>query len=461
MEDKNPFTPIDARFSAPENLDEHEQKLEKKDKKKKSRLSEWLSKFLRPEVDDDASPEAEEKRTKTWRVAEAFRNLFGKASGIETNELPEEQLESEQIAAERSLYFPLTTEFSPQPVYEQPDVDLGNDNNSSAELTNEVEQQTPAHTLPDQTNSARIEELPLQNNQHGIERPVPDLSEIAKDDVEPAKERFVSYEQKLEPDRRAEKEKEVVIERGGGGGAALLGFVAAETLSRSRDAKIRKEAKALKKQVDQLEKNQVQQTVELNEVRDKNRQQIEALRERRNEAGSENEVVIDHEKRTAPSPEQLAPKREAVAYEQVPRRPEQTLPSKSRVERHEPLVRTHIETPREAAPEHKDDALILEQAEKAAERDIPLESYYERRHEAKDVPTTPSHSGAATGVGTSTSSDDIQLTTSVLPDPVKAPAIKSPKPVPDLYAQAAKQGVYVGLLMIVAFLIIVFIWGLR
>ncbi len=464
MEDKSPFIPQEAKFSALENLDDDAQAPEKKDKKKKSRLSEWLSKFLRPRVDEDTSPEADKKREKTWRVTEAFKNLFSRATGVETDELPEgDSPEPERsLAGERSLYFPLTTELLPKPVGE-------------AQLSYDK----PAETEYQASESATKDEIPLydgsvevpQDNseadnpdnvtiEHKPDRISDQTKPISTIESTPLREQQVFTPHRHESQPRAEKE--VVVERGGGGGAALLGFVAAETLSRSRDAKIRREAEVLKKQVDQLEKNQTFQSHELNEVRDKNREQVEALRERRLDSRSERETIINHNKReeTLTQPTQA---RETVVFERAERDDVQQNESAKRQPEHRgSIAKVRTEAVPESRPHPKSEELVFDQIEQAAERDIPLESYYERRHEAKDVPTSPHVAPAMSDGGYLAGATNVpDRSDAVLSETKHALSPSSRSQANDLYVQAAKQGVFAGLIAIVSFLIIVFIWSLR
>ncbi len=234
-------------------------------------------------------------------------------------------------------------------------------------------------------------------------------------------------------------------------GAALLGFVAAETLSRHRDAKIRKEAASLKDHVEKQDKYHTTTEFSLEERVAHNKEQLEKLRHKRSEVEPQippRTTERESLRTSVPNPELARSKvNEVIIERRVPDvQVERSVPGKM------------SETP-EANQYSSGERLILDQVENAAEHDIAIEAYYERMHEAKDVPTGTTGSGGGMGGSSYQKSEKNSSIGAVSINPKKSSTHDNTKN-DELYLLAAKRGAITGVMLLLGFLVVALIWSL-
>jgi len=252
------------------------------------------------------------------------------------------------------------------------------------------------------------------------------------------------------------KERETIIEKRGGAGAALLGAVVANRLSKSRDRKIQAEAKELEKKVEGLQKAEERDAYNIERLRAKSQEQADQLRAKRTTSAEQPqnrpEIPIVDEQNviyTSKQPET----HNARPYNH----PEQSVDSIPK-----PNIRRETEhkdvAERKTTPEI--DHVVLQQVEQAAEHNIALERYFERRHEVKDVPT---NSTGQTGVSLGLINQHQLQQTSIGSEKRIAQIEQKQREAArtqQAYKQAATQGVVAGIIVLVSLGIIVFVWSL-
>lgn len=474
MEDSSPFYSGGAEFKAPTTDSEEETTLEPGKKKKKNRLSQLWAKLFDKETDQ---PKEEQKG-----FMEAFGTFFSKLTGVEKNELdePAEPGATEAVVTTPDVRFPFLGAIETSPY----------DNEG-----NQIDTENTPGTAPEEqpvASSVEEGELPIPHHEtttHEGHSPDGDMQgynetdyqyghDAGRDTGEPQEalqaateannvppDRIVEYNMPISPDmdiqeQRGEpviKERETVIEQRGGAGAALLGAIVANRLSKSRDRKIQAEAKQLEKKVEKLQKAEKRDAYEIERLRVKSQQQAAELRNKRETAPrapqNKPEMATDTSPNIVSKPER-APF-EAKTTMQMPEVPQsqaevrQDYHSPSEVERYEVGRRPEL------------DPVVLEQVEHAAEQNIALERYFERRHEVKDVPTNNTGQGGADLGGRTTQAHVQDFATQANQqlaqlEQQQRMALKTQQ----AYKKAATQGVVAGIIMLVSFALIAFIWSL-
>lgn len=447
MEDKSPLHQDGVEFRALTE-DTDDDSVETQKSKRKKRFSELMARLMGKEGGDPKSTEEEQATEPKHRFVDALRGkLFGLFTGIEKEEVDEPDHDEEQFdhtedsTTSREFHFPLLNRL------EQSEDRDGNNPDSilspDKPRTTTTPEDTPmpqSESLPTDGSSAEQAEpiesamVEAPSEPQGIDAPADMLPD--RDDT------IASHGFAQEKSPSVEHVKETVIEQKGGGGAALLAFVAAETLSRSRDAKIRKEATELKKQVEK----QQERMPEVQHMQEHNREQIEQLKNKR--AQTERVMEVPYEMRTSHEKKEVS---------QSNTEPEK---QKSQVELQRVSGPEKQNSKLETEPKYRAPEVILDRAEKAAESDVALEGYYERRHEAKDVPTASSQQGTGAGSGGgnvhTTSADPHAHIAQQLYN--EQQAINNQRE--GLYRRAAKQGVQTGIILLVAFIVLVLLWSL-
>jgi hypothetical protein len=264
----------------------------------------------------------------------------------------------------------------------------------------------------------------------------------------------------------ATKERELVVEKRGGAGAAAVGFVAADLLSRSRDKKIRKEAKQLKKKVTSLEKKQETDYFEAQRIQAQNKEQLRDLAAKR-----EHDLKIQAQKfESVKVPEPRLPveaktEKAQVTVERVVHR-EQSI---ERVPKPEVLTSERQKPDSDSTYEAlvRQNQELLATIEQAKEVSYAGETYYDRQHEVMDEPTKYDMAS-----GASVSSHDSSGQQSTLPvtnsnqtqHSGQQPGLYDPLPqktgLSDEYKQAMLQGATTGIILLVGFLIVLILWSL-
>jgi len=253
-------------------------------------------------------------------------------------------------------------------------------------------------------------------------------------------------------------ENNTYIEQNGGGGAALLGFVAAETLSRHRDKKIRKEARQLREQVKKIDSKHQNEELNISTAVAQNREQIAYLRQRR-EMAEQKPLVRSTPEVTKTNVSYEADRR--VAEKVIEKHNVYTRESRPVYEQRD--SREVVQTSKETVEKSRSPSenLILEQVEKAAEHDVALEAYYERMHEAKDVPTNSGTAGGSAGgyvqQDQHSGHNDRAQDQAIRKLQEEHRAVKESR---DLYQNAAKRGVWAGIAVLIAFMLIALLWSL-
>ncbi len=319
---------------------------------------------------------------------------------------------------------------------------------------------TPDEGLPRPTGErSRTSEVPPD------EAILPPVEEIARRDNEASGERWtgsdsdggVVYERPrgtgyAAAPRPERIEKERVIERRGGG--AFLAFAGAELLSRGRDRKLRKADAETRRELEDVKAKLESEKKMAHDLQERSRQERERLASKRaGEEVQENRTqnpffaaeTARPTRQNAEAPVEAATVRKIAAEPRPLRREEAMAPSKEIL----PPVPDAVE--RRAEP-----ATVLKEVEQAAEKNLPLEHYYELRHEVKDA---TEGNAAAAGAGASMAPLSSVMRRRIAQDAVLARAAASTAPASKdepgffdnaAYRQAMKNGFWgaVGLLVL-------------
>ncbi len=158
-------------------------------------------------------------------------------------------------------------------------------------------------------------------------------------------------------------------------GYSLLAFAGAERIDHHRDKKRKADIRDLEKKGKQQAKHQEKlQENQQDLEREAHKRQAERMRSTVNNVGKKPEVVDSPV--VARAEREIVPEK-AVSSEKAPeRKPEKNTPTTDVITK-----TTKVEQQTSA---ELDSRLVLEQTAAAAERGIAVETYYERRHEAKD-----------------------------------------------------------------------------
>ncbi len=423
--------------------------------------------------DDDEDDEETDKASPGTRFLSRWKKLFAglvsKPDGSEPKQEPRDRI------PDREAWSP------EQPV------------SSPAETDEAVEHIEPAETIAPEPSVDAVEpDRPLPAPEEDQAVPVaveaanetgqpaePDV-EPAVADPEPAEAFFVPEAARVAAaaETAPEPVEERIIERRGGTGPAIAAFVGAEFLSRRRDRKIRREVERLKKETERAaETNQT--------LRDKLESRINRVKERlvTTEKQNENtspvepavEKVIESPVKTPaaeviakPKPVEAAPAAEtrpASIEMQTDTTPEKQAETPSPPEVAPPLPETTIEQIIQRMPEVKPvlenehdlkPETILHKVEEAADKAVPIERLFERRHEVKDEATQPAHSltGVAATCGVNIVNSGLSLAqSSSSGGHTPPPAIPvSPQPLPqtssNMYKQAVTSGFITGVVIL-------------
>ncbi len=450
-------------FPGPNPEDEFTSSVEKEDSKedkksKRKKRFEKLLNFLLPKKSEEEGAETEgsEEPSKAEKLIEASKNLFGRVLGIEREDIEEpeddyKEYEDQEETQPNLMIGGLFAEASPE---DETPITGADNQEESAELSVEGE---PV--------AEEQEELvePLEDEQLlAVQREVESAYSGEPPDTLQAEDQERNFAENYEPVNRAteheiidradtgnEDKETSVIELKRGAGAALVGFVAAETLSRSRDRKIRKEAKKLGKEVEANKKEQEAKNTELEALQRRQREELKSLKSKRKAEVKEKqpEVPTKHSKEVLSAYETPRVVKQEVA-QSTPEKPPKRQPE--RQEQSAEVKKPEVDI---------SEKLHLEQIEKAAENDIPIESYYERRHEAKDVASTPVSNVAGVGVS-SEPVDESYVTSQSTVISHDDTAKQASHHANQMYKDAVKQGVTAGLAVIIAAAIILLIWSL-
>lgn len=458
-------------FPRPNPEDEFKSSVEKEDSKedKKSKRKKGFDKLLNlllPKKTEESATEGEdlEEKSRIEKLMEASKSLFGKVLGLdreeieETSEQADRSLEHQESPISLNLggIFAATEEsedYSAHDITQEPKVVERDEENKSIrpKSQDEIGQQQDYEDIDITTIHKEVESAYDDIDEY--ELPNPDHIRTNVENYQPINR---STENEA-MDRVDRKENNTIVERGGGAGAALVGFVAAEVLSRSRDKKIRKEAEQLSKRVDKNNKAQEAKEAQLQALQKRQRQEIDDLhRKRKIEAIEIGATKNKIDRRYFNNQENLKHNQKESA-KITPEVVNNAVNEKIKTE-------TFMQKPKELRFEKSsvgiNERVHLEQIEQAAENDIPIESYYEKRHEAKDV-ASASVSGMKSGSGLSddTLYKDIKdLSNSV--DHQVSSSNMSQGSSNKLYRDAVKQGATAGLWVIIAVIIIALIWSL-
>lgn len=458
MEDNHSPTPDGAEFRA---FDSDGDETEKSsDKKKKRSFSDVLNKLLPNQEENNEADANSPEGGRVNKVIYALKELFGRTGDVETDELPEED-DAVGSGPERPLRLPLLPRIGESPLNP-----VASEQTEVFSRASKVVEGADYSWMPVPT--VEINETEVVDNAQ-IAEPVE--SNMADSFTEmtpiPDTERQTREVQEVmvpaEPVRETEAPRQEVIVQQRGHRAALAGFVAAETLSRHRDRKIRREARELKRQVDRSEKQQSREQ-EILTAQKRNAEQITQLQDRRietlekeakttkqevqevyvREPASTSEVKVERQAQPSVERKEVKPESQRAKPEV---QPVQLNPAE-KVEQANPVESTHIT-----------EELVRSQVEQAAERDVAIEAYYERRHEAKDVPTT-----SATGQDDSpgagrTVTNDEKLKRQALIQQLEQEH-QSIEQSRSMYSQAVKQGVWAGTAVVIALVTVALVWSL-
>lgn len=272
----------------------------------------------------------------------------------------------------------------------------------------------------------------------------------------------LSDEQSVVPERSQPiiQERETVVEKRGSTDATLLGAIAANRLSESRDRKVQTEAKRLKKKAEKLQKDQKKDMYEIERLRVRSQKQALELRQKRESAsqhaqnGSEVASLNTSQPLETEKPQQFS--QTEVKTQTTPEVTQRAQEVKQDSYEKNPEV-AQYEIPRRTEV----DPVVLEQVEQAAEQNIALERYFERRHEVKDVPTNSTgQSGVDLGVRTtSVQAQDFATQTKHQLTRLEEQQRKALQ-TQQVYKHAATQGVMAGIILLVSFALLAFIWSL-
>ncbi len=442
MEDNKAVDKQGINFSVEEEFTEEKAKEKKKTKNSFQKL---LARLLPQEPEHTEHPEDNEEVSKTHRFRQIFKNLFGTFVDLD------EQKENEDTIATSEFDEPMNINY-PEHQFSLIDTVMV-DEQDTIVVPSEVDEVTdtvvaPEPLLSTETKEPVIETAVPHNDYIEVSDEVtPESTDTTQDYVRP---QVVSNEYLPSHESKEQTEKTVYIEQNQGGGAALLGFVAAETLSRHRDAKIRKEAEHLREQVTKIDNRHEASELSIDRVVAQNREQIATLRQKREITESPTAVHVSPEKTPKNNFEVHAqPTEKKVTEQRVPT-------EKLRTKAEHTVVRELPEQRRQTS-----ENLVLEQAEKAAEQDVALEAYYERMHEAKDVPTVSG--GAGSSVAGSYQDATIHEASRSQQQSLQHQNQQQQKVISQtnsLYQDAAKRGVFAGIMVLVAFLFVVLVWSL-
>ncbi len=445
-------------------------------------LSQWLDRLRSSQQEAEKESEGDEeklegKQSKRWQrfFGRLFRQVVEPVNSGASKESSEEAHEPVSITAEA-----LPINISERKLIDDETNELG------------TEQQPPAESAeaPGALSDLGSEENPKESPEPLAGIPAPESETLVSTWPETtlgprAREQDASlpeavvYERPKAPASRLEADKpEVVVERGRRGLALVTGLLGAEFLARRRaDRKIRYDLKKLRE-----EAKSNAQAASLAEA--KRLSKLEAVSQRiaplekTNKVESKTPLAITSREAGAPEPEH-AEVRRSFASEVAPIVEQRekigtTMPMHDRIKQHsaaeisppperapaveslEPLmVKEAVEAgnrSKESAPDK-----VLEKVAEAADKNIPLEKLYERRHEVKDVPTKTAGAAPISTILSRMDSETAGVYSAINQSSAnKGNQSSGRPPVPpsqDMYLQAMKNG-FLAAVVLIAFIVV-------
>lgn len=244
---------------------------------------------------------------------------------------------------------------------------------------------------------------------------------------------------------------------------AAAAFIIADQLSRHRDRKLRREDRAIRRDLGRLDervKSTQQQKQQVEELQRRVREQAEKLREARMPAP---EKVFQKQEVKQPAGTFAASERKPMSpystTEQIARR-EPPAAKPAFEARHEPLI-ARAEKYVPPSYDRLKPEEVLKKVEVAAEKNLPVEIVYERRHEVKDEPAQLAGQRAG-GLSFSPTLSNAPLP----PPPVPPPPMHTQPPMPlppnepmplnepSLYKHAVAGGAGAALVILAVLLVI-------
>jgi hypothetical protein len=466
-----------------------------KKKSKKKTTPEWFRRIV------NTGEQQPDDESKTGRLLGMIKSPFSRLFGIEKDELPEEDSGQDDKNAQDAEYrlpfiggaFSAVEAVEPdQPELAVDPADTEPDNPHGLIIDEETAEEFATWEVS--TEPAGVAEMPeesprLEDEQEVVESRDPE--ELSVDRLRAEVEAHALASSETPTERSPEtstfdsatrgeavtttKEREIIIEKRGGAGAAAVGFVAADLLSRSRDRKIRKEAKQLKKKVTTLEKKQKTDHQRAQEIEAQNKERTRDLAAKRefdkqqhSEAlqavapGQDKQPIITKTEQVAIAPKPRTESSPPLATEQKPNRTQ--LESEQRSPVAERQAADTYSTTREALARQNQE--LLATIEQAKEVSYAGETYYDRQHEVMDEPTLYDMNS-----GTSVTAQSQQATTvNSVQQPATSQSYRQPaQPYETLpqkaglteeYKQAMIQGATTGIILLVGFLIVLILWSL-
>ncbi len=437
-----------------DNKDDLEEVEDSSAKKREGFLVNWLKdqSELADESDDDEEDEKDEKSSKKKGVKNLFKALGFSDKTEERVEEPKEHKEEEEEYA----FFDHPEVFDSQEVTstglgetEEPWVS-GEQPHQPQESAPEL----PLDNFQEQVNeeAEEDEELPIPVQSNPTPPVVPPVSPLDSGPNEPPESQDGEATRNLRPEvgagagASAPEVNITNIENRPSLAPAVVGSLIVDRLSRNRDKKL--EAK-IDKHIDESDKAKKSTEISLAEQSERDRQYAM-------EHSADLRSVAEQTPRPKEAPEPLIgkilngePKREVKTPSQGFEAPktvdmQSVTPFEAQPRNINP---TEIESPRTAV----DSTIAFNQAEKAAEQNIPLEGYFEKSHEIKDDPT--SYRGASTvssfGDDTKSNAGSLGNYTSqtynrgIVPPQHSSKSLNTP-----MYKKAAVSGIITGLVII-------------
>lgn len=498
------FDPGDTEFRISADNDE---RLEGAGKKKKKKLTpEWLAKILRTK--DGETGELKESRAS--RFVESFKSLFGLVSGIERQEIVDGSLEYGQSKGGRPEY----SQRSDLPFYSG--MIAARELSGAEQLDNNAQKDETAvpGTEQDRLDDNKLESIYSSDDQNigrGLNNEV-DAGRVGQDSATadvvdladgPASTRVESslplgldIEQSVMMEANAAKMNEENVadynqvyssegRRKSKDSSSYrpepLSVLALDRLSRSRDERLRRRTVELRKKIDKLDNEHKQAVSQLQEVR------ADIERDRLSSAQSNNYTVKTEQGHVVAKGEAV----QRVETGAVPYDPKEGLRQRMpqeviykeiaksdyeaqlrRIESEpDPELRSRtleVGQPPSAVVEKNRVTSIQEIVEQAAEQDIALEAYYERRHEVKDEPASIAAAVGSSVASVAPNSNGVHsqgIVKQIKEELRTSPKPKSPLPLSSmgdgsLYQQAMAKGATAGIILLVSFLIVVLFGGL-
>ncbi|MCA9333830.1 hypothetical protein KC963_02180 [Candidatus Saccharibacteria bacterium] len=408
-------------------------------------ISEWWNEhFGEPEEDDDDEAEDAPKRRRKiagrYFAAQVVGRLFGRQDikGESDAEATEETDPDERnLLPIVPLGFDvLRTE--PEPAFATLDESVILEQSPTPE---QLEDQVTAPNTEPQTSEAVPEEQ-QQPVLRDWQETSPDIGQQAagetEEDISTA---AVELDQNYQMGQTTEKEKSHAPRQINAVGPALISGIIVDQMSRHRDRQLRKGAEELRKKLQQSDKQQREMHDQIESMQAKQyRQEQEQIKYTEPATGQEPHIPAER----VVVRETVAPTSTRVEAENIPGvRPEKAHYTEE-ASQTQGKAEVATKNPLEAKVDDPNARLVLEQAEAAAEHDIPLESYYERRHEAKDEPNQQgTHHSRTSGIsfGASSPKDQHIVLPSTPADTSQLSDVRSKKDIPsDMYKTAVVSG---------------------